>query len=447
MTEMIPIKLTQDEVKSLAVDILKEAKSQGASSAEIGIGMNKGFSVTARQGDVESVDYHRDKIIDITVFFGKRMGSASLSDFRSSAIQDAVKAACNIARFTDEDPCTGLADKDLLAFNYTPPDIYYPWPVTVEEAIATAVQCEEKALSMDKRIIHSEGVTVTTSEAWSVYANSFGFVGDYPATRHEISCVLIAKEREDMQRDYSYTTSCDPKLLDPIHQIAKEAAERTINRLGAKKLSTRKVPVIFAAEEARSLLGHFVAAISGSQIYRKASFLVDRLGQTIFPTSITINEQPFIPKGLGSAPFDDDGVATCPNFFIKDGILTSYSLGVYSARKLGLKTTGNSGGVHNLCITTGNKNLAELLKTMHKGLLVTELMGNGTNLLTGDYSQGAAGFWVDHGTIQYPVHEITIASTLQDIYSGLVEVGNDIDFRGNIRTGSILIDHMMVAGH
>ncbi len=448
MSEIAQVELfNQTRMEHLVTDILAEAARQGASSAEVDVAANKGFNVMVRKGEVETVEYNQDKIIEVTVYFGKRCGAASLSDLRPDAIRSAVQAACNIARFTDEDPYSGLADKSQLAFNYPKTDLYYPWSLSVPEAIEIAKECEAIALAKDKRITNSEGASISTIDVWHAYGNSHGFIGICPVTRHEISCVLIATQGKEMQRDYSYTTACDAKLLDSISQVANKAADRTVRRLGARQLPTCEVPVIFIAEEARGLLGHFVSAITGGNLFRKSSFLIDHLGKRIFPSSIKIDERPYLAKALGSAPFDDDGVATRPNVFVEDGILQSYSLGVYSARKLNLQTTGNAGGIHNLFISTGNKDLPALLKTMGKGLLVTELMGNGTNLTTGDYSRGAAGFWVENGEIQYPVEEITIAGRLQDMYANLVEVGNDIDKRGNIQTGSILLESMMVAGN
>lgn len=446
MSDLIQVGYSATQLKTLVADILNEALKQGATAAEVDVGANKGFSVTVRKGDVESVEYHQDKVIDITVYFGKRTGSSSLSDFRPEAIRLAIQAACNIARFTDEDPYSGLAEKNLLAFNYPEVELAFPWSITVEQAIEKTQKCEAIALSYDKRITNSDGASISTMEAWNVYGNTEGFIGIFPVTRHEMSCMLIASEGDDMQRDYSYTIACDPQLLTSVEHIAEEAAKRTVSRLNAQGLTTRRVPVIFAAEEARGLLGHFMSAISGSHLYRKTSFLLDQLGKPIFPSHISIDEQPHLEKGLGSSPFDDDGVATRPNVFIKDGILQSYSLGIYAARKLGMQTTGNADGAHNLFITTGEKELPALLKTMDKGLLVTELMGQGINLVNGDYSRGAAGYWVEKGEIQYPVEEITIAGNLRDMYHNLVEVGADIDVRGNIRTGSILLEEMMVAG-
>jgi PmbA protein len=435
-----------DELKTLTADILAEATRQGADTAEVEVGVNKGFSVTVRKGDVESLEYNQDKVIDIAVYFGHKTGAVSLTDVRPEAIREAVRAACNIARFTGEDPHSGPAEKDLLAFNYPQLDLGGAWSVSVPQAIELALNCEAQALAKDKRITNSEGVTIVTSDANHVYGNTLGFIGGFPVHRHEVSCVLIATQDDDMQRDYSYTVASDPHLLEPIAFVASQAAERTIRRLGAHRLTTRRVPVIFVAEEARGLLGSFVSAISGGNLYRKSSFLLDHLNKPIFPSHIKLDERPHLAKALGSAPFDDDGVATRNNVFVDDGILRSYVLGVYSARKLNLQTTGNAGGVHNLHVSTGKKNLAELLKTMGTGLLVTELMGQGVNLVTGDYSRGAAGFWVENGEIQYPVEEITIAGNLRDMYAQIVEVGGDIDKRGNIQTGSILVESMMVAG-
>ncbi|OGT43366.1 MAG: metalloprotease PmbA [Gammaproteobacteria bacterium RIFCSPHIGHO2_12_FULL_37_34] len=435
-----------NKLQEISQDILHEAARLGASQAEVGIGTNKGFSIGARGGDVETVEYHQDKTVDVTVFFGKRMGSARFSDLTGDAIRAAVEAACHIAKFTDEDPAAGLADKSELAFHYPPMDLAYPWGISVEEAITLACQCEQEALAYDKRIMSAEDIRIATIEAFGLHANSYGFMGCFPYTRHEISCVLIAKENNEMQRDYSYTTACDANELESVSLIAKQAAEKSIRRLGARRLSTMKTPVIYIAEEARGLLGSFAAAIQGGSLYRKASFLLDHLNKKIFPDFIHIEEQPHLPRALGSAPFDDDGVATRPNVFIENGVLQQYSLGVYSARKLGMKTTGNAGGMHNFIIRPGTKDLAALLKTMDKGLLITEMMGQGVNLVTGDYSRGVTGFWIEHGDIQYPVHEITVAGKLQDIYKKIVEVGNDIDVRGNIRTGSLFIEEMMVAG-
>lgn len=434
------------QLQTIAQEILKEAKQQGADQAEVTMHANKGFSVTAHDGDVETIEYNQDKLIDITVYFGKRSGSAGISDIRTKAIKDAVEAATHIAKFTDEDPASGLADKEELAFNYPQLTLAYPWSISVEKAISLACECERDARAYDKRIKRAEDVMLATIESLAIYANSHGFIGHFPYTRHELSCVLIAKDANEMQRDYYYTVSPDPTKLESTGYVAKQAAKRTLDRLGAKGLRTVKAPVIFAADMARGLLGHFASAINGGNIYRKASFLLDHLNQAVFPAFIQLQEQPHLDLGLGTAPFDTEGVRTRPNQFIRDGILQSYSLNTYSARKLGLKTTGNAGGLHNLTINPGEKDLNALIKTMHKGLVITELMGQGINIVTGNYSRGAAGFWVENGEIQYPVHEITVAGNLKDIFAHIVEVGNDVDLRGNIRTGSLLIEEMMIAG-
>lgn len=436
----------QQRLQQMVTDILAEAKRQGASDAEVDVAVNKGFNVMVRMGDVESVEYNQDKIIEITVYFGKRSGAASISDVRPEAIRAAVQAACNIARFTDEDPYSGIADKELLAFNFPEPKLYYPWNISVTDAIELGLQCEAIALAKDKRVVNSEGINIGTIEVWNAYGNSNGFIGTCPVTRHEISGSVIAKQGEEMQRDYSYTVACDPDSLESIQHIADQAVERTVRRLGGRRMATCSAPVIFAAEEARGLMGHFVSAMSGTSLYRKSSFLLDYLDKKIFPSHIHIGEKPYLPKSLGSSPFDDDGVKTRDNVFIAAGVLKSYSLGVYSARKLGMQSTGNAGGVHNLIVSHSDNNLEALIKKMGKGLLITELMGNGVNLVTGNYSRGAAGFWIENGEIQFPVEEITIAGKLQDMYANLVEVGNDVDKRGNIQTGSILLEEMMIAG-
>ncbi len=446
MKQVTTAQIGSEQLQSIAQDILALAKAQGASSAEVSITTDKGFSVTAQDNDVETIEYHQDKVVELNVFFGQRSGSASLSDLRPHALRAAVEAACHIAKFTSDDPAAGLATKTELAGPVPHLQIAFPWAITVEEAIAMACACESEALAQDIRIMRAEETSVSTHEGLHVYANSNDFMGCFTQTRHELSCVLVARDGDDMQRDYSYTLSADPKQLHTTQQVATEAVSRTVSRLGARRLATMKAPVIFIAEEARSLLGHFSAAIQGGKLYRKASFLLDQLDQQIFPPGTHIAEQPHLPRSLGSAPFDADGVATRANVFIEDGKLRTYALGVYAARKLGMQTTGNAGGVHNLTINTSQHDLKALLKLMGRGLLVTELMGNGVNLVTGDYSRGASGFWVEGGEIQYPVHEITIAGQLPTLFKSIQAVGNDVDERGNIRTGSILIEEMMIAG-
>lgn len=438
--------LNKKELENVAESILSKAKQLGASQCEVSMEAHKGYSVSVHDGSVESIEYHKDKGIDISVLFGKRSGSASLSDIRPEAISAAVEAAVHIAKFTDNDEASGLAEKDELAFNYPKLALFYPWSLTVQDAILQAIQCEKETLAFDKRIKGVSEVSISTGESLSIYANSDGFIGSYPYTRHDISCVAIAAEKKEMQRDFYYTVSTDPSMLESISHVAHNAARRVIEQLGSKKVRTGKLPVIFIAEAARGFLGHFAAAIQGGYLYSKKSFLLDQLNKPIFPAFVNIKEQPHLARALGSAPFDDDGVLTRPNIFVEQGILRNYALGVYSAKMLKMKTTGNAGGTHNLTIHPGNQDLVSLLKTMQKGLLVTELMGQGVNLLTGDYSRGAKGFWVENGEIQYPVHEVTIAGKLQDMYANIIAVGNDVDVRGNIRTGSILVEQMMIAG-
>ncbi len=437
---------SSDKLQELVQDLLKEARAQGATAAEAGVSMETGLATTVRMGDVETIEHHRDKGLAITVYVGNRKGSASTSDFSRNAVRDTVKAALAIASVTAEDPYSGLADAELMARDIPDLDLCYPWDVTPEQAIALALECESAARDFDKRITNSEGASVSTFQGFRVYGNSHGFVGAYPSSHHSVSCSVISQEDEAMQRDYWYSATRDPSELEDAAYIGRQAAERALRRLNGRRLPTGSAPVIFAAEVASSLLSHFIGAISGGSLYRKTSFLVDSLGKQVFPSHIRIDERPHLKKGLGSAPFDNEGVATRAHDIVCDGVLQSYVLDSYAARKLGMQTTGNAGGVHNLFINTGNKDLTALLKTMDKGLLVTELMGQGVNRVTGDYSRGASGFWVEGGEIQYPVEEITIAGNLRDMLMRLLEIGNDIDTRRNTRTGSIFIEQMTIAG-
>lgn len=435
-----------EQLKALVSDVLAEAKRQGASSAEANVSINHGLSATVRLGEVETVEHNRDQGLALTLFFGKKSGSASTSDLSPGALRDCVRAAATIARYTAADEFSGLADPDQLARDLPDLDLYHPWNPGVERAIELAKACEDAARAADARIANSEGASVSSHESLDVYANSHGFIGATASTRHGISCAVIGENDSGMQRDYWYASARDFADIDMPEAIGRQAALRTVRRLGGRKLATRKTPVIYEAPVATSLLSHFVGAIRGSSLYRRSSFLLDHLGKPVFAPSVRIHEQPFLKKALGSTPFDNDGVAPINRDLVREGILQGYVLDVYSARKLGLRSTGNAGGVHNLTIEPGDKDLAGLLRQMHTGLLVTELIGFGINGVTGDYSRGAAGFWVENGEIQYPVEEITIAGNLKDMYRGLVAVGNDVDARGNIRSGSILIDSMTLAG-
>jgi len=445
-TNSLDLPTEEGRWKTLASDILKLAKAEGATQAEVGISSSIGFSVSVRMGEVETVEYNRDKGVAITVFCGKQKGAASTADTTPEAIKSAVTAACHIAKFTNKDPCAGLADADLMATHYPDLDLYHPWSINPEQAIELATECENRARAVDTRITNSEGSSVATYQGLHIYGNSHGFIGAYATSRHSINCTLVAQDKQGMQRDGSFTVARDPHDLQSITQLARESGERTVKRLDGRRLKTCQAPVIFHAEIASSLLGNFLAAISGGNLYRKSSFLVDHLGKAVFADHIQIYERAHLLKGLGSAPFDHEGVITTDRDLVTDGMLQGYLLGSYSARKLGMKTTGNAGGSHNILIKPGNNDLEGLLKKMDRGLLVTELLGQGVNLVTGDYSRGAAGFWIENGTIQYPVEEITIAGNLNDMYRNLVAVGNDIDPRSHILTGSILLEKMTIAG-
>ena len=435
-----------EPLKIYVTDALAEARRLGASGAEANVSVGQGLSVNVRLGEVETVEHTRDQGMAVTVFFGQRSGSASTSDLSPSALRDCVRAAASIARYTAADECAGLADPAELATEFPDLDLYHPWNPGMERSIELARECEDAARAADARITNSEGASLNTHEHLEVYGNSHGFLGTAAMTRHSMSCAVIGQDDSGMQREYWYSVARDPASLEPAAAIGREAARRTVRRLGARKLATRKTPVIFEAPVASSLLSHFVSAIRGTSLYRRSSFLIDHLGKPVFAPQVRIREQPFLPKGLGSSAFDGDGVAPRERDLVRAGILEGYVLDVYAARKLGLKSTGNAGGVHNLIIDPGPDDLAALLRQMHNGLLVTDLIGFGINSVTGDYSRGAAGFWVENGVISEPVEEITIAGNLRDMYRGIVAVGNDVDTRGNIRSGSILIDRMTLAG-
>ena len=433
-------------LETIVANVLEEAKNQGASAAEVGLSIESGLSVTCRLGAVETIEHHRDQGLGITVFLGQQKGSASLTDLTDDSIKDGVKAACSIARFSGEDGFSGLPDSDRLATQFPDLDVCHPWALSADQAITLALDCETVARELDPLITNSEGATVNSHQGISVLGNSLGFLNGYESTRHSLSCSVIGQQGDDMQRDYWYSVARNAHDLDSSRHVGAMAAERVVRRLGAQSLSSRQCPVLYVPEVAASLLGHFVGAISGGSLYRKSSFLLDTLETQVFPDFIRIHEQPFLPKALGSSAYDGEGVAANAHDIVTDGILASYVLSSYSARKLGLESTGNAGGVHNLTIEPGDQDQRDLLATMDTGLLVTELIGQGVNQVTGDYSRGAAGFWVEGGVIQYPVEEITIAGNLKDMYQNIVAVGNDVDLRRNTRTGSILVAQMTVAG-
>jgi PmbA protein len=433
-------------LQQLAGDVLKHARDKGATACEVDVSEGFGQTVGVRCDEVETIEFNRDKGIGITVYAGQRKGYASTSDFSAQALRETVEAALNIARFTAEDDCAGLADAALMAQDAPDLDLYHPWALTVEAAIETARRCEQAAFDASPLVSNSEGASVSTQEAHFVSANSLGFMGGYPTSRHYISCSVIAGEQDSMQRDDWYTTHrCAAELDDPA-TVGRKSAERAVARLGGRKVKTGEFPVLFEAPLAAGLIGSLVHAASGGALYRKSSFLLDHLGKPVMPSFVQISERPHILRGLGSASFDSDGVATRDRDVVRNGILQGYFLSAYTARKLGMQTTGNAGGSHNLIVQPGEHDFASLLKLMKRGLLVTELLGHGINYVTGDYSRGAAGYWVENGEIAYPVEEITIAGNLKAMLAGIVAVGSDVQVRGSKQTGSILIDRMTVAG-
>ncbi|CAI3787176.1 Metalloprotease PmbA [Pseudomonas sp. MM227] len=426
--------------------IIDEARRQGASACEVAVSLEQGLSTSVRQREVETVEFNRDQGFGITLYVGQRKGSASTSASGPQAIRETVAAALAIAKHTSEDESSGLADAALMAREQPDFDLYHAWDITPEQAIEKALACEAAAFDAEPLIKNADGTTLNTHQGCRVYGNSHGFIGGYASTRHSLSCVMIAEANGQMQRDYWYDVSRQGELLADAASIGQRAAQRAAARLGARPVPTCEVPVLFSAELAGGLFGNFLAAISGGNLYRKSSFLEGAMGQRLFPEWLTLDERPHLMRAMGSAAFDGDGLATYAKPFVENGELVSYVLSTYSGRKLGLPSTANSGGVHNLFVTHGDEDQKALLRRMGRGLLVTELMGHGLNMVTGDYSRGAAGFWVENGEIQFPVQEVTIAGNMRDMFKQIVAVGNDLELRSNIRTGSVLIERMTVAG-
>ena len=439
--------LAAEALAAVAGEVLQAAWARGATAAEAEVSQAFGLSVTVRKGEVETIAYNRDKGIGVTVYVGARRGHASTADFSAEAIDDTVTKALTIARYTAEDACAGLADPALLARNWPDLELYFPWDLPVDQAVALGRECEAAALAVDGRLTNSEGATVSVHEGEFAYANTHGFCAGYASSRHGIYCAVIGDDGNSMQRDDWYTAARAPGDLESAAQVGRLAGERTAQRLGARRLTTRDCAVVFEAPVATGLIGHYVNATSGGSLYRKSSFLLDSLGQSVFAPHVTIREEPHLPRGQASAPFDDEGVATRSRDVVREGVVQGYFLGSYSARKLGLASTGNAGGNHNLVVAHGSDDLPALLRRMGRGLLVTELLGQGVNPVTGDYSRGAAGYWVENGVIAYPVEEITIAGNLRRMYRDIVAVGNDVDRRGSRHCGSILIGAMTVAGN
>ena len=437
---------SSDQLRQIARDVLEHAKSRGASAAETEVSEAFGQSVTVRQGAVETIEYNRDKGVGVTVYIDHRRGHASTSDFTPKAVRETVEAALSIAGFTASDDAAGLADEALLARGTADLDLYHPWSLPVESAIELARDCEAAALAVDPRITNSEGASVSTQQSHFAYGNTLGFLSGYPSSRHTIMCSVIAGEGDAMQRDDWYAQARAAGDLEDVRVVGRQAGQRCVRRLGARRLATMQVPVLFEAPIASSLLGHFVGAVSGGSLYRKASFLLDSLGETVFSPLVRIRDLPDLKRGLASSPFDDEGVATRRRDIVEQGVLQGYFLGSYSARKLGMTSTGNAGGNHNLLVDSTGEDFPALLRKVGRGLLVTELLGMGVNQVTGDYSRGAAGFWVEDGEIAYPVQEITIASNLKDMFRGIAAIGTDVVVRGSRQCGSILVEEMTVAG-
>lgn len=436
---------TADALKGLVERILSEAKRQGASAAEVDAATATGLAVTVRKGELETVEFHNDRGFAITVYVGNHKGSANTSDPGADAVRDTVRAALDIAKHTEEDACNGLADAELMATSTPPLDLHHPWDVDVPAATALATEAEAEALAFDRRIVNSEGAEVSTRRACHAYGNSHGFVEAAWGTRHATSCAVIAAEKDEMQTDHWYTVGRAAEDLSAPAEVGREAGRRAVARLGSRSIATGDYPVLFAAPVAVGVVGHLLGALSGRALYRKESYLLDSLGKQAMAPAITLAEHPHRRKGPGSAAFDGDGVATRAKAFVQDGVVASYVLGTYSARRLGLATTGNAGGVFNLDVVAQTRPIEALLRDMDTGLVVTRLMGQGVNLVTGDYSRGAAGVWVERGEPQHPVDNVTIAGKLDALYKGIVGCGDDVDRRGNIQTGSLLVERMTVA--
>ena len=438
------------ELRELAQSVLDQARRAGTSGCDCDVSESYGLSVTVRMGKPDTVEHNRDRSVGVSVYWGERpkarRGHASTSDFSPAAIRQTVEAAVAIARHTAEDDCAGLPEADMLARETPDLDLFHPWTISTEEAIELAKRCEAAAFAVSKKIRNSEGATVSAQHSQFLSANSLGFQGGYPGSRHWLSCSVIAEDKGAMQRDDWYSASRSPdKIADPV-LLGRYAAQRAVARLGARKIATTQAPVLFEAPVALQLIGHFISGVNGGNLYRKTSFLVDSLGKEVFSPIVQIDERPHLPQGMASTPFDEEGVATRDRIIVRDGVVEGYFLGTYSARKLKMKTTGSAGGHHNLFVRSEGPDFAGMLKHMQKGLLVTELMGQGVNLVTGDYSRGAAGYWVEGGEIRFPVEEITIAGNLREMFKGIAVIGSDVVMRSGRSSGSILVENMTIAG-
>ncbi|WP_028917846.1 metalloprotease PmbA [Pseudoxanthomonas sp. J35] len=435
-----------ERLAEISQRLLDRARALGASQAEVSCSEERGLNVSVRMGEVETVESTRDRGIAVTVYFGRRKGSASTADLQESSLDATVEQACAIARHTEDDPAAGLADAELMATEFPDLDTWHPWALEADEAIDLCLACEAAGREADARVTNSDGASLGSGESLSVYANSHGFIGRERETQHSLGVALIAGQGEGMQRDGWYSIGLAQRDLEAAAAIGRRAAERAVSRLAPRSAPTGEFPVLFSAEVARSLVGHLINAVSGGALYRRASFLLDSMGTRLFPEWFSIQERPLMPHGLRSTAFDADGVATRDSALVAGGVLQRYVLGSYSARRLGLQTTANAGGVHNLEVAANAGTLQELLAGMGRGLLVTELMGQGVNSVTGDYSRGAAGFWVENGQLAYPVDELTIAGNLRAMFAGIEAVGREVDSRSHIRTGPVLVGRMTVAG-
>ena len=436
------------ELKDVVSRVLDSARRAGATQAEADASLQQGLSVSVRLGEVETVEYQRDRALGITVYFGHRKGSASTGDLSAQSVEDMVAKACAIARHTAEDECAGLADPALLQTQFRDLQLDFPWELSADSAVELARECEAAGRAVDTRLSNSEGASVSSQRGVRVYGNTHGFLAGDCGTSHSLSCVLLAQSGEDMQRDYWYTSARDPRDLEVAELVGRRAGQRAIARLGARRLPTGPAQVVFAPEVARGFIGHFIGAIRGSAQYRKASFLLGAAGERVFPDWVQMHERPHLLKGVASSNFDSEGVRTIDRELVRDGVVDGYLLGSYSARKLGLVSTGHAGGLHNLMVdaSVDRPDQASLLRRMGRGLLVTELMGQGVNGVTGDYSRGATGFWIEGGEIAYPVHEVTIAGNLKNLFAGLQAIGSDVDARGGVRVGSIWVGEFTIAG-
>jgi PmbA protein len=438
--------LGQQELEALLRFALEEATQQGVDQAEVAASHDIGLTTTARLGDVENLEFTNDRGLGITVYKDCRKGNASTSDVSPESIREAVLKACTFATYTAEDEHSGLADAELMCSDVRDLDLDHPWSIDSAASIELAIECERAALDIDDRINNSEGATVATNRSARAYGNTHGFVGSYAKSSHSMSCVVLAGANGDMQRDFHYSAARDPSELESAQYIGQTAAQKTLKRLGARKIKTTKVPVLFTPELARGFIGHAIGAIAGGAQYRRASFLLDAVGEQIFPEFVSIQERPHLAKAMSSAAYDSEGVATYDRDIVTDGVLAGYVLSSYSARRLGLQTTANAGGAQNLIVPGNRGGMAELIREMGTGLIVEELIGQGVNPVTGDYSRGVVGQWVENGEVQFPVHEVTIAGNLRDLYGRIAAIGNDQDLRGGIRCGSLLVEEMTVAG-